>query len=141
MILKHLHLAILEYRFLTKTSKERIDSKKVLESSQNIKGKIVRSMKCNSIISPFLGRWQNLNWITKTQRMSHKNNCNEKNELYFIKVKHTICTWITNKDYKLYIKKYKSVLSLLPLLVNRTRKGERREKNQRREEVQALLQR
>ena len=43
--------------FLAKNiSKERIDSVKVLESSQNIKGEIVRSMECNSTISPFLGR-------------------------------------------------------------------------------------
>ena len=48
MVLKHLHLAILEYRFLAKTREERIDSEKVLESSQNIKGEIVRSMECNS---------------------------------------------------------------------------------------------
>ena len=35
--------------FLAKnTSKERIYSVKVLESSQNMKGEIVRSMECNS---------------------------------------------------------------------------------------------
>ena len=51
MVLKHLHLAILEFYFLAKISKERIDSEKVLESSQNIKGEIVRSMECNSIVS------------------------------------------------------------------------------------------
>ena len=43
--------------FLAKSiSKERIDSMKVLESSQNIKGEIVRSMECNLTISPFLRR-------------------------------------------------------------------------------------
>ena len=31
-----------------KISKERIDSEKVLGSSQNMKGEIVRSMECNS---------------------------------------------------------------------------------------------
>ena len=34
--------------FLAKTSEERIDSEKILGSSQNMKGKIVRSIECNS---------------------------------------------------------------------------------------------
>ena len=36
-----------------KTSEERIDSEKILGSSQNMKGEIVRSIECNSSISPF----------------------------------------------------------------------------------------
>ena len=50
-VLKQLHLAILEFYFLAKTNKERIDLEKVLESFQNMKGEIVRSMECNSTCS------------------------------------------------------------------------------------------
>ena len=40
-----------EISFLAKnTSKERIDSVKILESFQNMKGEIVRSMECNSTL-------------------------------------------------------------------------------------------
>ena len=41
----------MEFRFLAKTSKKRIDSEKILGSSQNMKGEIVRSMECNSTIT------------------------------------------------------------------------------------------
>ena len=34
--------------FLAKTSEERINSEKVLGSSQNMKGEIVRNIECNS---------------------------------------------------------------------------------------------
>ena len=72
MVLKQLHLAILKFYFLAKTSKEIIDLEKVLESSQNMKGEIVRSMECNSTIFPFLGRWQNLTEPKKHIEYIHK---------------------------------------------------------------------
>ena len=37
-----------EISFLAKISEERIDLKKILKSSQNMKGEIVRSIECNS---------------------------------------------------------------------------------------------
>ena len=59
MVPRHKLLKVLTYcksnpeiSFLAKNiSKERIDSENVLESSQNMKGEIVRSMECNSTYS------------------------------------------------------------------------------------------
>ena len=72
-----------------KTSEERIDLEKVLGSSQNMKRKIVRSMECNSKISPFLGRWQNLIesqkhtiYIHKSTIKIEKNICIHKQYMY-----------------------------------------------------------
>ena len=86
IVLKHLHLVILEFYFLAKTSKERIDSEKVLGSSQNMKGEIVISMECNSTISPFLGRWQNLPKSQKKYTECIQDNSFEieKNTLFMI---------------------------------------------------------
>ena len=47
----------MKFCFLVKTNKERIVSEKILESSQNIKGEIVRSMECNSTINDLAGLW------------------------------------------------------------------------------------
>ena len=87
----------------------------------------MRSVESNSTISSFLGRWQNLNWITKTQRVSHKNNCIEKNELYFIEenvhvlqMKIIKCTW---KD------KYKRVLVFSPFLSLEQERKEEEKRN------------
>ena len=82
-----------EISFLVKTSEKRIDSEKVLGSSQNMKGEIVRSIEWNSTISSFLGRWQNLpksqNYIENIQDNSFelKENFIHEEE----------CTWITIK--------------------------------------------
>ena len=88
MVLKQLHLAILKFRFLAKISNERIDSEKILESSQNMKEEIVRSMECNSTISPFLRRWQNLTKSQKHTECIHKIQDNsfeiEKNILFMM---------------------------------------------------------
>ena len=52
-------LGNLRILFLAKTSEERIDSEKVLGSSQNMKGEIVISIECNS------------KWRTKVSNLVH----------------------------------------------------------------------
>ena len=83
-----------------------------------MKGEIVRSIECNSTISPFLGRWQNLTksqkhtiYIHKTTIEIEKNICIHKQYMY-----------MNYKDGK------KIYLSLLPLFVIQTRKEGRRRK-------------
>ena len=112
MVLKQLHLTILEFRFLAKISKERIDSEKVLGSSQNMKEEIVRSMECNSTISPFLGRWQNLTESKKHTEYIHNiqdNNWDRKE--YFI---HNEWMYMNYKKNKKYILVFSTFLSFKP---------------------------
>ena len=106
--------------FLAKnTSKKRIDSKKVLESIQNMKGEIVRSIECNSTISPFLGRWQNLTESKKHIIHIHKTT---------IEIEKNICIYKQYMYMNYNGKKNTKNLSLLSLFVIRTRK-EGRKKN------------
>ena len=110
MGLKHYLSTILEDRFLAKTRKEKTDSEKVLESSQNMKGEIVRSMEFNSTISPFLGRWQNLTKSQKHTDHTHKTT---------IEIEKNICIhkqymYMNYKDDKKYILVFSLFLSFKP---------------------------
>ena len=88
-----------------------------------MKGEIVRSIECNSTISPFLGRWQNLNWISKTHGIIHKehtqdNNWDWKEDLYSKKIHVHELQW--------YKKNTKNLI-LLPLLSIRPERKEEKE--------------
>ena len=72
---------------------------KVLESSQNMKGEIVRSMECNSQISPFLGRWQNLTESQKHKNHIHKTIIEIEKNIYIYK-QYMYMNYIGKKKYK-----------------------------------------
>ena len=64
-----------------------------------MKGEIVRSIECNSTISSFFRRWQNLNWISKTHGIIHKITIEIEKKIC-IPYKNT-CTWITMVQEKI----------------------------------------
>ena len=75
-----------------------------------MKGEIVRSIKCNSTISPFLGRWQNL-----TESQKHTNNIHKITS----EIEKNICIhkqymYMNYNDRKKYILVFSPFLSFEP---------------------------
>ena len=75
-----------------------------------MKGEIVRSIECNSTISPFLGRWQNLTESQKHTVYIHKTTIEIEKNIYI----HNQWMYKNYKDGKKYILVFSPFLSLEP---------------------------